>query len=54
MRGKVTVVGAGAVGATTAQYVAQRGYADVVLLDIVPNMPQGMSGVRAHPNRPVM
>ena len=41
MRGKVTVVGAGAVGATTAQYVAQRGYADVVLVDIVPNMPQG-------------
>jgi len=41
MRGKVTVVGAGAVGATTAQYVAQGGYADVVLVDIVPNMPQG-------------
>ncbi len=41
MRGKVTVVGAGAVGATTAQYVAGRGYADVVLIDIVPNMPQG-------------
>ncbi len=41
MRGKVTVVGAGAVGATTAQYLAQRGYADVVLIDIVPNLPQG-------------
>ena len=41
MRGKVTVVGAGAVGATTAQYVAGRGYANVVLIDIVPNMPQG-------------
>jgi len=41
MKGKVTVVGAGAVGATTAQYVAQRGYADVVLIDIVPNLPQG-------------
>jgi malate dehydrogenase len=41
MRGKVTVVGAGAVGATTAQYVVGRGYADVVLVDIVPNMPQG-------------
>jgi len=41
MRGKVTVVGAGVVGATTAQYVAGRGYADVVLIDIVPNMPQG-------------
>jgi malate dehydrogenase len=41
MRGKVTVVGAGATGATAAQYVAQRGFADVVLVDIVPNMPQG-------------
>lgn len=41
MRGKVTVVGAGATGATAAQYVAQGGYADVVLVDIVPNLPQG-------------
>ncbi len=41
MRRKVTVVGAGMVGATTAQYLAQRGYADVVLVDIVENLPQG-------------
>ena len=41
MRGKLTVVGAGATGATATQYVAQRGYADVVLVDIVPKMPQG-------------
>jgi malate dehydrogenase len=41
MRGKVTIVGAGATGATAAQYVAQGGYADVVLVDIVPNLPQG-------------
>ncbi len=41
MRKKVTVVGAGMVGATTAQYLAQRGYADVVLVDIVENLPQG-------------
>ncbi|MDI3341306.1 MAG: malate dehydrogenase [Sphaerobacter sp.] len=41
MRAKVTVVGAGAVGATTAQYLAQRNIADVVLVDIVENLPQG-------------
>lgn len=41
MRYKVTVVGAGMVGATTAQYLAQRGHADVVLLDIVEKLPQG-------------
>ncbi len=41
MRGKVTVVGAGNVGATCAQEVARRDYADVVLVDIIPNLPQG-------------
>lgn len=41
MRSKVTVVGAGNVGATLGQRVAERGYADVVLVDVVPNMPQG-------------
>jgi malate dehydrogenase len=41
MRSKVTVVGAGMVGATTAQYLAQRNIADVVLVDIVENLPQG-------------
>ena len=41
MRQKVTVVGAGQVGATTAQRVFERGYADVVLVDIVEGMPQG-------------
>jgi malate dehydrogenase len=41
MRQKVTVVGGGAVGATTAQYIAQKGYADVALIDIIPNLPQG-------------
>ncbi|HEY7207672.1 MAG TPA: malate dehydrogenase [Gaiellaceae bacterium] len=40
-RAKVTVVGAGAVGATCAQVLAQRDYADVVLVDIVENLPQG-------------
>jgi malate dehydrogenase len=40
-RPKVTVVGAGNVGATTAQYVVERELADVVLTDVVEGMPQG-------------
>ena len=40
-RGKVTVVGAGMVGGTLAQRLAERDYADVVLVDIVEGMPQG-------------
>src|SRR5437660_8760087 len=40
-RKKVTVVGAGAVGATCAQEVARRDYTDVVLVDIIENLPQG-------------
>ena len=40
-RKKVTVVGAGNVGATCAQEIARRDYADVVLVDIVENLPQG-------------
>ena len=41
MRSKVTVVGAGNVGATAAQRIFDRGYADVVLVDIVDGLPQG-------------
>jgi malate dehydrogenase len=41
MRRKITVVGAGNVGATTAQRLAERDYADVVVVDIVEGMPQG-------------
>ena len=41
MRTKITVVGAGNVGATTAQRLAERDYADVVLVDIVEGLPQG-------------
>ena len=41
MRQKVTVVGAGNVGATAAQRVFEGGYADVVLVDIVEGLPQG-------------
>ena len=41
MRKKITVIGAGNVGATTAQRLAERGYADIVLVDIIKGMPQG-------------
>jgi len=41
MNRKVTVVGAGNVGATLAQRMADRELADVVLIDIVEGMPQG-------------
>jgi malate dehydrogenase len=41
MRKKVTVVGAGNVGATVAQRIFDKGYADVVLVDIVEGLPQG-------------
>jgi malate dehydrogenase len=41
MRSKVTVIGAGNVGATCAQRIAEKGYADVVLVDIIEGLPQG-------------
>ncbi|HEX4230876.1 MAG TPA: malate dehydrogenase [Bryobacteraceae bacterium] len=41
MRRKVTVVGAGNVGANTAQKIAAKGLADVVLVDVVEGVPQG-------------
>ena len=41
MRRKITVVGAGNVGATTVQRLAERDYADVVMVDIVEGLPQG-------------
>ena len=40
-RRKVTVVGAGNVGATTAQRIVERGIADVVFVDVVDGIPQG-------------
>ena len=38
---KVTVVGAGHVGATAAQRLAEKGLSDVVLVDIIEGVPQG-------------
>ena len=43
MRKKVTVVGAGNVGANTAQKIASKELADVVLVDVVEGVPQGKS-----------
>jgi malate dehydrogenase len=41
MRPKVTVVGAGNVGASVAQYTVEKELADVVLVDVVEGVPQG-------------
>jgi malate dehydrogenase len=41
MRRKITIVGAGATGATAAHILAARDYADVVLTDIKEGLPQG-------------
>lgn len=41
MRKKVAVVGAGNVGASCAQYIAEQNLADVVLVDIVEGVPMG-------------
>ena len=41
MNKKVTVVGAGNVGATTAQRLAEKELCDVVLIDIIEGVPQG-------------
>jgi malate dehydrogenase len=41
MKQKVTVVGAGNVGATVAQRIVEKEIADVVLIDIIQGVPQG-------------
>ena len=41
MRSKISVIGAGFVGSTLAQRLTERDYADIVMYDIIPNMPQG-------------
>src|SRR5208282_2497381 len=41
MRKKITVVGSGNVGATTAHWIAAKELADVVLVDILEGIPQG-------------
>jgi len=41
MRSKVSMIGAGNVGATCAFRIAEKGYLDVVLVDIIEGLPQG-------------
>ena len=41
MRKKVTIVGAGNVGATAAHWIAAKELADVVLIDVIEGVPQG-------------
>ena len=41
MRKKISVIGAGNVGATCVQRIAEKGYADVVMVDIIEGLPQG-------------
>jgi len=41
MTSKISIIGAGNVGATCAQRIAEKGYADIVLVDIIDGLPQG-------------
>ena len=41
MNNKVSIIGAGMTGATTAHWLAEREFADLVLVDVVEGMPQG-------------
>lgn len=41
MRNKVSIIGSGMTGSTTAHWLAEREIADIVLVDIVEGMPQG-------------
>jgi malate dehydrogenase len=38
---KISIIGAGNVGATLAQRIAEQGYVDIVLVDIIDGLPQG-------------
>lgn len=48
MRKKVTIVGAGATGGSMVQILQEKGYCDIVLLDIVEGLPQGKALDVAH------
>jgi len=41
MVSKISIIGAGNVGASCAQRIAAKGYADIVLVDIIEGLPQG-------------
>lgn len=48
MRKKVTIVGAGATGGSMVQILQEKGYCDIVLVDIVEGLPQGKALDLAH------
>jgi malate dehydrogenase len=48
MRKKVTIVGAGATGGSMVEILQAKGYADIVLLDIIEGLPQGKALDQAH------
>ncbi len=41
MNNKVSIIGAGMTGSTTAHWLAEREIADIVLVDIIEGVPQG-------------
>ena len=47
-RKKVTIVGVGATGGSMAQILLEKGYCDVVMMDIIEGMPQGKALDLAH------
>jgi malate dehydrogenase len=47
-RSKVTIAGAGATGGTMAQILLEKGYCDVVMIDVIEGMPQGKALDLAH------
>ena len=49
MRKKVSIVGAGNVGATAAHWIASKELADVVLIDVVEGIPQGKRSTCSKP-----
>ncbi len=52
MVNKITVIGAGNVGATCAQRICEKELADVVLVDVVEECPgQGAGPQRGRPHR---
>jgi malate dehydrogenase len=48
MRKKVTIVGAGATGGSMVQILQEKGYCDIVLLDVIEGLPQGKALDLAH------
>lgn len=47
-RSKVTIVGVGATGGSMVQILQEKGYCDIVMLDVIENMPQGKALDIAH------